>query len=569
MPRVASEASVSAQVGASQTRAGKQPSRGKPDLFAQLLPETDAAPAPADHRPAQISKPVGTGEAVAPGSKPQDKPAQMDEQGAYPPAADSDNAALVFVAEAAQVIVETVAPSPLAPVISTPAALPGPTPPADGIPEAPTPAAAPAPIEAPVSAPVAGPAAATPTRPAITTPAAQAPVLPVTAPAPASIPETTPAPTAATPAPTATPNAAAATPTPGTPATTQTPVPFPVPATPSASPATAPPTPAVPAAATTVPARHVAEPAILDAAELPKIPRSMQGIGPAPAKPNVAATADAAEEPVPLPDSTVPVSPKPSIAVVGKAQPPTAASGASITAVKPFEGEPAGPAAAAATEANPEKPATTRQGPAPAPMKVNGHPDASAPAPNPVSPSHVDLPTPEFKLSAPLDLASATIQPVPQSHPAAPPSSPAMQPVAAAPVPLAGLPVVLAANAQSGNSRFEIRLDPPELGRIDVRLHFHADGQVTSHLIVDRSETLDLLRRDAADLERSLQQAGLKTSDQGMQFTLRDQSQHGDQNERGHRGAAHVVVHEQDAAADIATRGYTRAGQGAGIDIRV
>ena len=91
------------------------------------------------------------------------------------------------------------------------------------------------------------------------------------------------------------------------------------------------------------------------------------------------------------------------------------------------------------------------------------------------------------------------------------------------PVPVNALAVEIAANAQIGRSRFEIRLDPPELGRIDVRLDVDRQGQVTSHLIVEKSATLDLLRRDAQQLERALQDAGLKTSDNGLQFSLRDQ----------------------------------------------
>ena len=46
----------------------------------------------------------------------------------------------------------------------------------------------------------------------------------------------------------------------------------------------------------------------------------------------------------------------------------------------------------------------------------------------------------------------------------------------------------------------------------------------TSRLTVDRADTYDLLRRDAAGLERALQDAGLKTADNGLQFSLRDQS---------------------------------------------
>ena len=144
---------------------------------------------------------------------------------------------------------------------------------------------------------------------------------------------------------------------------------------------------------------------------------------------------------------------------------------------------------------------------------------------------------------------------------------------AGAAVPIAGLAVEIAARAKDGSNRFEIRLDPPELGRIDVRLHVDKDGQVTSHLVVERAETLDLLKRDAPQLERALQQAGLKTSEGGLEFSLRDQSFAGrDQGGRddGDR-AARVVVPDDELAPVEATRTpYGRLlGSSGGVDIRV
>ena len=138
-------------------------------------------------------------------------------------------------------------------------------------------------------------------------------------------------------------------------------------------------------------------------------------------------------------------------------------------------------------------------------------------------------------------------------------------------MPLAGVAVEIVARAQDGLKRFDIRLDPPELGRIDVRLDVDHGGKVTSRLIVERAETLDLLRRDAPQLERALQQAGLNTEG-GMQFSLRDQNFAGrDQFARDNAATSHLVIAEDDtAAADAARRGYGRLiGLGGGIDIRV
>jgi len=80
-------------------------------------------------------------------------------------------------------------------------------------------------------------------------------------------------------------------------------------------------------------------------------------------------------------------------------------------------------------------------------------------------------------------------------------------PAQAAAVPLSGLAVEITAQAHAGNKHFEIRLDPPELGRIDVKLDVDRDGNVSTRLVVDRSDTLDLLKRDASALERALQQS--------------------------------------------------------------
>jgi flagellar hook-length control protein FliK len=146
-------------------------------------------------------------------------------------------------------------------------------------------------------------------------------------------------------------------------------------------------------------------------------------------------------------------------------------------------------------------------------------------------------------------------------------------------IPIAGLAVEIASRAHAGQNHFEIRLEPQELGRIDVRLDIDREGKVTSRLIVDRPETLDLLRRDAPQLERSLQQAGLKTADDALQFSLRDQNQgqggFGNQNPYSNNGSpagvARVIVPDQELPLAAApTVAYSRVSAvSAGIDIRV
>jgi flagellar hook-length control protein FliK len=173
------------------------------------------------------------------------------------------------------------------------------------------------------------------------------------------------------------------------------------------------------------------------------------------------------------------------------------------------------------------------------------------------------------------DGSSGLIAPAALATSAAPTAPATTAPATA--IPIAGLAVEIAFHAQAGKNRFEIRLDPPELGRIDVRLDVDREGKVTSRLIVDRPETLDLLRRDAPALERSLQLAGLKTADDALQFSLRDQSQggFGSQNPYSNNGApasaARVIIPDRELSpVDAPAVGYSRVRPSStGIDIRV
>jgi flagellar hook-length control protein FliK len=153
------------------------------------------------------------------------------------------------------------------------------------------------------------------------------------------------------------------------------------------------------------------------------------------------------------------------------------------------------------------------------------------------------------------------------------PQTALVQPAAGDPtaIPIAGLALEIAARAQAGSTRFEIRLDPPELGRVDVRLDVDRHGQVTSHLVVEKAETLDLLRRDAPELERALQQAGLKTGDDGLQFSLRDQGFSGRNPQPGNDDAARLVVPDPDLPQiEAVASSYGRDLRlGSGIDIRI
>ena len=68
-----------------------------------------------------------------------------------------------------------------------------------------------------------------------------------------------------------------------------------------------------------------------------------------------------------------------------------------------------------------------------------------------------------------------------------------------------------------------IKLRPELLGRIEIRLDGDAAGRLQIVVLAERGETLELLQRDARQLEQALQEAGIRTQDQGLQFGLKGQ----------------------------------------------
>ena len=69
-------------------------------------------------------------------------------------------------------------------------------------------------------------------------------------------------------------------------------------------------------------------------------------------------------------------------------------------------------------------------------------------------------------------------------------------------------------------SSFEIRLDPPELGKVDIRVEVGADGKVMAVIAARDPSVVDALLRGAKTLENALTEAGLSLDEGGIQVEL-------------------------------------------------
>ena len=273
--------------------------------------------------------------------------------------------------------------------------------------------------------------------------------------------------------------------------------------------------------------------------------------------------------------ATAPVAPKATLLKTPATGPAKATAGATDSNPgKPDPSAAAKPAGAVASAT--QQPAATGK-PANNDMagdSTAGASSASSPA-TPVAHDHSPVVGAGHAPAEASDTSVQTTGTVPPQLPSAPVAAVAPLSVAVAtnaPVPLSGLAIEIAASVKSGKSSFEIRLDPADLGRIDVRIDVDRNGQVTSHLTVEKPETLSMLRQDAPQLQQALDDAGFKTADGGLQFSLRDQSSSG-QNSGSDTGrnAQRLVISDEDTIpAAVAGRTYGRTlGSSSGVDIRV
>jgi flagellar hook-length control protein FliK len=192
--------------------------------------------------------------------------------------------------------------------------------------------------------------------------------------------------------------------------------------------------------------------------------------------------------------------------------------------------------------------------------------------------------------------SSQAAQPLPQhmaAHPSSDTAPPALQPQIAAntagidaPVhvevrtlagqtqPSAGLNDLafrIAAKSEAGESEFTLRLDPPDLGGIEVKLHVDAQGQAQASLTADKPQTLDLLQRDAGVLERTLKDAGLDLGG-GLSFSLKSDggnAQWHAPEQTPMRRAEIAAVENGNAAAVLAVTAANGWGGQTRLDIRI
>lgn len=99
-----------------------------------------------------------------------------------------------------------------------------------------------------------------------------------------------------------------------------------------------------------------------------------------------------------------------------------------------------------------------------------------------------------------------------------------------------------------GNQVVTLRLDPPELGKVEIRMEFGPDKSVKALVVSEKPEAHLMLQRDAQVLERALQELGLDGAGSSLEFTMSDDGQNFGQDGRhdGSRNGANGMSGDED-----------------------
>jgi flagellar hook-length control protein FliK len=203
-----------------------------------------------------------------------------------------------------------------------------------------------------------------------------------------------------------------------------------------------------------------------------------------------------AGSPAPEPPAKAAAAVPPIAATSGSAVTVPAERAASGAAAQHIPADGAAPhAVAAETPASPSRAAGSNTQQAPAPSGGQDQAEAAVPTVPPASPIGSAAPATVLQPAAGRPSDAAT---------------PAQQVV----------PALISLGRTQGSAHVTVRLDPQELGHLQIRVEQPKDGPARVTLTVERSQTLDLLVRDQAQLHRALDQAGVPADGRSVTFHL-------------------------------------------------
>jgi len=117
--------------------------------------------------------------------------------------------------------------------------------------------------------------------------------------------------------------------------------------------------------------------------------------------------------------------------------------------------------------------------------------------------------------------------------------------------------VAIARRIVDGGQEVTLRLNPAELGRIEVRIGFE-DGTLRATMRAESAVALDLLRRDSGNLSQALDQAGVRSDAGSLRFesSAGGSSHQGSGRQQQPTGTSSALADTAAAKADLIPQSY-------------
>jgi len=105
-------------------------------------------------------------------------------------------------------------------------------------------------------------------------------------------------------------------------------------------------------------------------------------------------------------------------------------------------------------------------------------------------------------------------------------------------------------SAIKGVDKVEIKLNPADLGQLEIKMQIGKDGRLHTQIIASNAETLDLLQKDLSSLKDAFNNAGYQTDDGSFSFSYRGEEQNDNEREQLRNFIGEVIA--QDVAEELA-----------------
>lgn len=105
-------------------------------------------------------------------------------------------------------------------------------------------------------------------------------------------------------------------------------------------------------------------------------------------------------------------------------------------------------------------------------------------------------------------------------------------------------------SAIKGIDKVEIKLNPADLGQLEIKMQIGKDGRLQAHIIASNVETLDLLQKDLSSLKDAFNNAGYQTDDGSFSFSYRGEEQNNNEREQLRNFIGEIIA--QDVAEELA-----------------